>query len=534
MVDPRSSAAEETGELKIEAEPFGPDQQLFDRIREGLNEHPAVQEQLQGTDNRLLAFELIEPARKLEKPQRPDSYRATYYDYTNNRSLLVDGRLGDRERVAVAESGLQPLSTAEEFDAAVEVVAQDLAFHSALHDQLVQPYPAMPPVIEVELPDGRVERTVAVGLLPTEGNWYGRHEIVGVNLAQRRVDRYDEGAPAMSRADAGTCGAPVSAGQATTGRGVAGQVWITVLQGGSVLWRFLVVRPSASSGYWGSGVELRYVDYRGRRVLYQAHVPILNVLYDGNACGPYRDWQWQEGMLQASGNQVAPGFLLCTTPAKTILDTGSDVGTFLGVAIYVQGQEVVLVSEMQAGWYRYISEWRLHANGTIRPRFGFDATSSSCVCNRHHHHVYWRLDFDIETAGDNLIREFNNPPIIPGTNWHTKSYEIMRLRSPSHNRQWRVENATSGKGYTIVPGANDGTAAGDYYGKGDLWFLRYHPGEIDDSPIVGTEIQIDKYKNGEPLLNQDVVVWYGAHFTHDISGPPVNHVVGPNLYPHDW
>jgi len=121
----------------------------------------------------------------------------------------------------------------------------------------------------------------------------------------------------------------------------------------------------------GSGVDRRYVDYRGRRVLYQAHVTILNVLYDGR-CGPYRDWQYQEGMIDASGAEVAPGFLLCPTPAKTILDTGSDDGTFLGVAIYVQGQEVVLVSEMQVGWYRYLSEWRLCAGGTIRPRFGFD------------------------------------------------------------------------------------------------------------------------------------------------------------------
>jgi len=29
----------------------------------------------------------------------------------------------------------------------------------------------------------------------------------------------------------------------------------------------------------------------------------------------------------------------------------------------------VLVSEMSAGWYRYVSEWRFHADGTIQPRF---------------------------------------------------------------------------------------------------------------------------------------------------------------------
>ncbi len=523
-------------ELTIETERFGPDQRTIDQLgRRHLPRHPAVAEYLQGTDHRLLAFEFIEPPRKVAKPRLPNHYRATYYDYTNNRTIFVDGRLDDQQSVNVADSAAQPLPTHEEFEAAVRVVAEDRELGSLLRDQLLQPYQPMPPIVEAELPDGSTERTITVGLLPVGEARRVRHEIVGVNMIRQQVDRYEEGAPPSSRANGGCCGAPPSAGQQTTGKGVAGQVWINVFQGNTRLWRFLAVRPSASSGNDGSGVELRYVDYRGRRVLYQAHVPILNVLYDNNACGPYRDWQYQEGMLQASGTNVAPGFVLSTAPAKTILDTGSDTGTFLGTAIYVAGQEVVLVNELQAGWYRYVSEWRLHANGTIRPRFGFDATCNSCVCDRHHHHVYWRLDFDIQSAGNNLIREFNDPPVISGTNWHTKSYETMRLRSPSHKRRWRVLHAGSGRGYTIIPGANDGTAAGDPYGKGDLWFLRYNSSEIDDYPRVGTEIQIDKYRNPpQSLTNRDVVVWYGGHFTHDPSGPHVSHVVGPDLKPHNW
>jgi hypothetical protein len=35
-----------------------------------------------------------------------------------------------------------------------------------------------------------------------------------------------------------------------------------------------------------------------------------------------------------------------------------------------------------------------------------------------------------------------------------------------------------------------------------------------------------------------VVVWYGAHFTHDASqegaGAGHDHIVGPDLVPHDW
>jgi hypothetical protein len=36
-----------------------------------------------------------------------------------------------------------------------------------------------------------------------------------------------------------------------------------------------------------------------------------------------------------------------------------------------------------------------------------------------------------------------------------------------------------------------GHSAGDSYAKGDVWFLRLSCAEIDDNPIVGTEIQID-------------------------------------------
>jgi len=520
--------------LTVKIEPFGADQKVHERAAQGLVKSGALRSHLGKTDYRLLALQLVEPEKKTATAPVRDRYRATYYDYTNNRAVSAEGRFGDTRGAVATVSRVQPRPSPEEFAAAVAVVRRHKELGLGLRDGTVEAYPPMPPLAETTLPDGTIERTVTVGLRPHGRRKTPRHEIVGVNMIRRRVERYAGGAPATALAAAGLCGVPAAAGQATTGQGTAGQARVSVYQGATLLWRFLVVRPSASSGTSGSGVELRYVDYRGKRVLYQAHVPILNVLYDGNVCGPYRDWQYQEGMIQAAGANVAPGFLLCPTPAKTILDTGSDTGTFLGTAIYVDGQEVVLVCELEAGWYRYVSEWRLHANGTIRPRFAFDATSSSCVCNKHHHHVYWRLDFDIRTAGGNVVREFNTPPIVAGSNWHTKAFEIMRMRDAARKRLWRVEHAASGAAYDIVPGPNDGTAAGDPYAVGDVWVLRWHPGELDDEPATSTRIQIGKFNNGEPIDKEDVVVWYGAHFTHDVTGPHVSHVVGPTLVPHNW
>jgi Cu2+-containing amine oxidase len=240
---------------------------------------------------------------------------------------------------------------------------------------------------------------------------------------------------------------------------------------------------------------------------------------------------------------VAPGFRLCKTPATTILDTGNDAGNFLGVAIYVKGLEVVLVSEMHAGWYRYISEWRLHADGTIRPRFGFAAVASSCVCTAHHHHPYWRFDFDLATPGNNRILEFNEPPLVGPSNWHTKKFESQRVRNPARNRKWRVENTATGEAYDIVPGHDDGvaTSSPDWpFPQGDLWFTRYRASELETG-VTATgppyEANIGTFVNGEPIENKDVVVWYGAHVTHDITAEPPGthgHSAGPDLRLVNW
>jgi hypothetical protein len=522
-------------ELRVKTERRGASEEEVQEATHALFEHAAVRKELEGARHRLLSFALTEDeeAKGTRTPPPPHNYRATIYDYTNNRTLVAEGRLDKRESVTLAQFDTQPLPNPEEFREAVEILERDRELGPALREYRLIPYAPMPPLIDLELPDGRIERTLAVGLLA--GKQRAGHEIVGVNMIKQSVIRFPNRAPAGGLANGSTCGI-VAANQGTASRGTPGQVWVTVTQGGTTLWRFLVVRPAASSGTNGSAIELRYVDYRGKRVLYRAHVPILNVRYDADACGPYRDWQYAEGMLQANGTDVAPGFRLCSSPAQTIMDTGSDVGNFLGVAIYVVGEEVVLVSELEAGWYRYICEWRLHADGTIRPRFGFSAVQSSCVCNIHHHHVYWRFDFDIDTPGNNVVHEYNNPPLFPPSNTHTKYYEIRRYRDSSRSRKWQIENAQTHDMYELIPGANDGTA--DSFGVGDLWVLHYHGNEIDDGQSFTTDpvkamAHLDTFLTGEYIYEQDVVLWYSAHFTHDVSETS-GEIVGPDLRPVRW
>jgi hypothetical protein len=535
----------ESGDLRIDIARFGPGPEVTDEVSRAVLDHPSVQGHLENMRHRLLSVRLLEPTveGKPHQPMPPDRYRAEIYDYTNNRVVLCTGGLDDiRGSMEVSEAGYQPLPNSEEFDEAVKILLEDEDLGPAIREQRLVPYRPMPPLIEDELPDGRVERTLAVGLLPRQSNGY--HEIVGANMVHRTVSRFHNRAPERAAAHNPICGLP-NANQAATPRGLAGQFQVNIpAADGSSLWSFLVIRPSASSGTNASGVELRNVRYRGKLVLFQAHAPILNVRYDNNACGPFRDWLFEESWIQADGMDVAPGIRRSQTPARTILESGSDSGNFRGVAIYRVGQETVLASELQAGWYRYVSRWRFHDDGTIRPRFGFSAVRSSCVCNIHHHHVYWRLDFDIGTDVNNAVREFNDPPIFPPDNWRTFQFEARRLRRRDLNRRWQVRNTQTGDAYDLIPGANDGVA--EAFAPRDFWVLRYNDGQIDDgrsaalsqagASQLNAPADIGRFVNGESVINQDVVVWYAAHFTHDVheEGGEVGHIVGPELRPVQW
>jgi hypothetical protein len=510
----------------ITVTPWGPDQPTIDETKNRLSRNPAVQRYLAGKNSRMLSFDFLESGVKGGKPEPPSRYRATFFNYTSNKAIVATGRFSD-PTTEVSASTEQPVPSPEEFEAAVAVVSKDPSLGPAIRDGLLEPYPAMPPLVDINLPTTKAERTLTVGLLPKDGK--GSNEVVGVNMIRESVIRYEGGAPKTSYAIQLNCGVP-SAGQSTTSAGTAGQFQVVISRGSDELWQFLCIRPSASSGSNRSGIELRDVKFRGKLVLSRANAPILNVQYYRNQCGPFRDWSWQEGMFVANGNDVPGtngGIRMCTEEPETVLDNGTDTGNFRGVAIYDR-EEVTLVSELNAGWYRYISKWIFHDEGIISPRFGYGATTNSCVCFGHIHHVYWRFDFDLGTAANNSPGEVTQGVLKPiGT-------EEMRPRL-FNDQFWVVTNGVSGETVNIRPGPLDGNY--DKYGQGDLWFLRNHfPNEIDDSaqtsiPGCGTCARLNPMVNSEALTNQDIVVWYGAHWMHDhFDGPQPLHGDGPNVH----
>ncbi|MFG1820357.1 hypothetical protein ACGFIF_41825 [Kribbella sp. NPDC049174] len=520
-------------DLEVVVEPY--EDEPTERLRhwrDVLVRHDRIREHLGDVDP--AALRVLGPVPLGRKHDESSPFVATLFDPGQNRSVEVTGRL-DGDDVEVTSSAFRPNPTGDELRAALEVLRDDRGFADLRDRDDVVVYQPMPPLADVERDDGTTVWRIALGVYDPRA---GRpHRFVAVDLGDRLVEWDPEPFHELD----GDCEDRLPVGvESLPDAGGRDSVRVRVLRGGVELWNLVVVRPRASLPTHlgkGSGVELRDVTYRGRLVLWQAHVPILNVLYDDGTS--YRDWQNQETPFLANGvDPVGPGWRVCTSPPATILEAGTDAGNFQGVALWYEDGELRIVSELQAAWYRYISDWRLRDDGTVKPRFGFAGTRNYRTCLRHQHHVYWRLDFDIEGAGNDVVEE--RGLIFPGVPpWKRLVRETKRKRSLFAAR-WRVRDAQSRRGYSITPGSADSTS--DAYGVADLWFLRWRYDELDDGVgiVVGspaeTQCRLDQYLTAESIDSKDVVVWYAGHFSHDEEHPSPHHghIIGPELRPINW
>jgi hypothetical protein len=520
--DPKSD------KFQLQIKPWGIEQATIDIIRAG------VLSELKSKTNskriRIISFEMIDiPVNETSKRENPipTDFKISIFDYQNNRAYQVTGKL-DNKSYDIEQLDSLSVSSEEEMQEAISIIAKDSALGEKIRSKSLETFPPMPPIGVAEDVAGSRNRIVNIGMSSKDVT---ENEVVGVDMIEQKVIRYPDKAPSSCLARGAVCGLP-NAAQVRNPRGLAGSYQLSINKGGVQIWSMTITRPSASSGTVGSGIELSSVNYRGKQVLYKAHVPILNVQYaPGVSCGPYRDWQWEEGTFDVgAGTDVVPGIRVTNSRPKSILDSQNDFGNFKGVAVYQEGNEVVLLSELEAGWYRYISEWHFYDNGTILPRFGFGATSNMCVCNVHNHHAYWRFDFDINSSSPNTVYR-SNLPITTETNL---------TRGQNGNDVLMVRNESSQDAYLVIPGVNDGVA--DPYSVADGWVLNYAYNEIDDGVSTvnsNTSPLLNNFLNGGTVQSADVVLWYTGHFIHDSTGLGSGHeneahYVGPTLVPVKW
>lgn len=514
----------------------GPKATAADAVNDALSKRYAAAAGKRFPDRRIIS---VRP--RLDDPLHFD---ATIYDYTLETAfdLVLDAKGKELSRKALAE---QPARTLAELADAETVVRENPAFSEAVAAGAIKTYEPMPAVTLDA--DGR--RMVNVGVISyaNAGESLEKNEIVSVHISSGTVVRYPSGAPETSRAALLACGPGTSGCSYTTGPCSYYQV---VWPAADPVWRFKIRHPSCTSSVQGdgTGLELTDVYYKGRLILKRAEVPVLNVLYAGNVCGPYRDWLTSEDCFQATGSDVptpGSGLRVADAPPSTLCESGipgSDAGIFKGIAMYDQGDALWLMTETNAGWYRYVMEWRMHLDGTIEPIFGFGATTNSCTCNSHFHHAYWRLEWAIDAVSDGTnddpatginTLERSRPGTIDEYDPIATEGTFIRPTQDYEKDFWRVKNQTTGNGYVIQPGPYDGTAFGDAYAKWDVAGLALNASQIND-PNTDTSIGIGPWVNGEALgTSKRLVTWYHATYAHDDPGGTGEacELAGPKLVP---
>jgi hypothetical protein len=501
--------------VTFELESVGPTPEQVEDYKATLLQAPEVALIVGDHHANMLHFELLpEQYDELDAYLPGTGFEALVYDYEVNQNYLVSGDIESGEALTVVPTDRRPAPSLDEWQEAVDIALEDPEIAEDYAAGRIRFFTAMPPLIDSE--DG--DRVISFGIRDIDV--IEDSEIVGVNVSAGYLIRYPDRAPPTAKAIGFVCNPPPDSFQSGSGRGQSGWARLRMRRGGTDLWSMYVRRPSSSGGTDGSGVELFNVQYDGKRILDRAHMPILNVIYENNACGPYRDWQWAEDPFQIGPvlANMGPGIVV-TEWAKTIRELRDDSGNFNGVAIYWDNahDEAVVLSELTAGWYRYMSEWRFGLDGTMSPRFGFDAVENGCTCRRHTHHGYWRMDFNVGNGG-NSVEEYD------GSAWVPQSTEFQQVRDDANGRSWRVNNPTTGDMVTLeTSGPEDDPGV---YGIADVWAMVDYPDEIDDSnappAAIPTQARIPAFVDGESIVDEDVVMWWAGHFVHDDGDPATN------------
>jgi primary-amine oxidase len=241
-------------------------------------------------------------------------------------------------------------------------------------------------------------------------------------------------------------------------------------------------------------------------------------------------------------------------------------------------ERVTVLMSSQVGKENYINRWEFNDDGTIEVAFGVTGqvpfTKSSTSYNAygsrldnssnttpriglaHLHNVYYRLDFDIGGAGDDVVsKNIWSPslkaPIPPaagatdpcadtGACGQISSVpmttEAEQSWSATQQTTWTVSDNVltndDGRhiGYELVPEIQGiwrgmtGTTGESWTGS-ELWVTKYNGCELlaarNATPglpsTCGTpKANVHSMVNGESLAGQDVVVWYANRMLHDV------------------
>ncbi len=312
-----------------------------------------------------------------------------------------------------------------------------------------------------------------------------------------------------------------------------------------------------------------------RLVLAQANLAQLHVPYDDNGARLHDLSDFGLGgthLANLSADECRGGALLASNGKNVLCRQVSERGyAYKYYGSQMQGYLLTLFSVSQVGAYNYIVQWNFYDNGDIEPvigatgrlQFYTDAAGSSHgwpldAGNTHYglahaHNYYWRLDFDLISAEDDLVEELAfdfsaDRSQVSGTRLPLTT-ETARQVDPAHFRAWRVLDKMVANddghpiSYQLEPDARQLFRGPDFepFTQDELYVTRYNPCEkwVSHNPTLGgCADNVTGFVNGENIDGADVVLWYGHTFHHlprDEDEPNMHsHWSSFVISPRDW
>jgi hypothetical protein len=313
------------------------------------------------------------------------------------------------------------------------------------------------------------------------------------------------------------------------------------------------------------GLELTQLYFHGESVIWRMGVPFTITQYDSGApvvYGPFKD------VFGTPGSASVPGY---GRGAMTI--PWADCPRFLAGGTLLHGDKVCVEtrdgpepavniwSRFNVFNYRFIQGWELDAKGHITPMILMggnliDGNLGAAGAN-HHHHLYWRIDFDVASPGNDVFQSYGAcqtavpAPLVCGIlgaaqpAWTDALLEGKHQNSAETLTKWRVKdlldlNAQGNpKSYEFTLGSY--TPADSFSSfdamvveyKGDTTELGY---EVPTNPFDGDRA-LDAYITPPEVLT-DPVVWAVLHIYHDTRDEDRNsmsyHYASLNIRPNNF
>lgn len=278
---------------------------------------------------------------------------------------------------------------------------------------------------------------------------------------------------------------------------------------GSVNWQGWTFQFSTTGHY--AGLELRAVRFNGDLILYKGSMPSIRVRYDGDACGPYSDRIGDSNIVDAicSGN--------------------GQVGKVCSYAFTRNGKrwyELGIYSRL--GKYHLYHAWYFSEDGRLQGRLW--SKGLHCVYD-HEHHAYWRMDFDVDGAGNDqaFVHGSNRGNTGWGNGWFKLTSELNMVKQNGTNDLWFVRDNSTTNGVWVMPAPYAGQV--NSFGSKDIGVRRYR-GSEDVGWAFGAWGHLG-YDNGENIEEKDNVFWYVGHIYHHADeGENQWEWVGPTFIHH--